>query len=250
MIKLIEVDLAKPIKESTDWEDLNDAELNAAEWSLDTIKDRPDMDIDEIIDNGCSIYNNAYLDYPEEDEYNFPEVDSSKVRAYVKSKLNVSESLINEKSLSSDENMDMQNLMFHTIDRIGKDAMIDCVNAMDRSLKAHTLKHSKFEETLATPYSYVERLPDGHNAYSYETQDSKVLVTISGDMNGEYQHRVYVVAYIETEDSDVTYVKHFTYYTQFDEAVMLANNIVLACEDKKSAEYIAKLCRSMGMEQE
>ena len=96
MIKLIGVDLAKPIKESVDWEDLNDAELNAAEWSLDTIKDRPDMDIDEIIDNGCSLYNNAYLDYPEEDEDNFPEVDSSKVRAYVKSKLNVSESLINE----------------------------------------------------------------------------------------------------------------------------------------------------------
>ena len=249
-IPAAELEDVKPIKESTGWNDLNSSEQSAAEYALDLIANRPDMDIDADVDEGCSFYNSAHTDYNAEYEADFPEIDSSKVRAYVKSKLNINESLINEKFLSSSETMDMLNLMFHTIDRVGKDVMIDYANAMERSLKAHTLKHSKFEETLATPYSYVERLPDGHNAYSYETQDGSILVTISGDMNREYQHRVYIVAYIETEDSEVTYVKHFTYYTQFDEAVMLANNIVFACEDKKSAKDIAKLCKSMGMEQE
>ena len=82
------------LNESVEADNLNSAELSAAEYALDLIANRPDMDVDAAIDEGCSIYNYAYLDYPEEDAANFPEVDSSKVRAYVKSKLNIHESVI------------------------------------------------------------------------------------------------------------------------------------------------------------
>ena len=158
--------------------------------------------------------------------------------------------LVKENQYPKSRRLELYKIMFNEIERSGKEVIHGIVDAVDRSIRAHSDVYSAFEETISFPHGNTKKLPDGKNAYIYSSKDGDITVTISGDIDGDNDYNAYVVVYIDTEDDERVYSKEYMYYTRFDKAVSEANHIAIACDDGKSKEEIIELCKSLGMERE